>query len=240
MTGRSDQADHPGLLRAEVPEPAHWWGRRWPSIAVLAALVAVTGLATATLVGRAADVLPEVGRDQLGEDNWSDPLGVHLASDFQVARVPDCAAGAFTRLVLWDPESQPYWEVEGPATPLTSFLVGIAPEGFATVTPYRDPPAGEVLRLVAFRRDGGPVGIRYQATDLRPNRVVSGNPLMRFTIEGFQTARVCEDSDTSPADDRTGDEDDGAEDLPGTTTTTGSASLGGRTTTTIDDGTGPD
>ena len=103
------------------------------------------------------------------------------------------AAGAFTRMVLWDPESQPYWEVEGPATPLTSFLVGVAPEGFRTVTEFRDPPRGALLRLVAFRRDGGPVGIRYRATDLRPNRVVSGNPLTRFTIEGFQTAEVCED-----------------------------------------------
>ena len=71
---------------------------------------------TVMLTRQAVDVLPEVGRDQLGEDNWADPLGVHLAGPLQVARVPDCAAGAFTRLVLWDPMSDPYWEVEGPPT----------------------------------------------------------------------------------------------------------------------------
>jgi hypothetical protein len=226
--------DHPGLLRAEGPEPAHWWGRRWPSLAVLLVLLAVAGLVTVGLAGRAAEVLPEVGRDQLGEDNWTDPLGIHLAADFQVARVPDCAAGAFTRLVLWSPESEPYWEVEGPPTPLTSFLVGVAPEGFATVTAYRDPPPGEVLRLVAFRRDGGPVGIRYQATDLRPTRVVSGNPLTRFTIEGFQTARVCEDAEAT-ADGPPGVDD---QDDPVGASSTAPVS-GGRSTTTIDDGTGP-
>ncbi|MBP7631619.1 MAG: hypothetical protein KA758_14285 [Acidimicrobiales bacterium] len=231
----SRPTDHAGFLRAEAPEPGHWWGRRWPSIAVLAALLAVTTVVTVGLAGRAADVLPEVGKDQLGADNWSDPLGVHLAADFQVARVPDCAAGAFTRLVLWDPESQPYWEVEGPPTPFTSFLVGVAPEGFTTVTPYRDPPRGEVLRLVAFRRDGGPVGIRYQATDLRPTRVVSGNPLVRFTIEGFQTARVCEDAEADPSatpGPAAADQDDPA----GVGST--APVPGGRSTTTIDDGTG--
>lgn len=235
--------DQPGLLRPEGPQPDHWWGRRWPSIAVLAVLLAVTGAVTVGLAGRAAEVLPEVGKDQFGEDNWTDPLGVHLAADFQVARVPDCAAGAFTRLVLWNPESEPYWEVEGPPTPLTSFLVGVAPEGFTTVTAYRDPPRGEVLRLVAFRRDGGPVGIRYQATDLVPTRVVSGNPLSRFTIEGFQTARVCEDAEVDPAatpgpgaDE--GDEGDEGGDPPAGLGATAPAP-GGRSTTTIDDGTGP-
>lgn len=228
--------DQPGLLRAAGPEPAHWWGRRWPSIAVLAVLLAVTGAVTVGLAGRAAEVLPEVGKDQLGEDNWTDPLGVHLAADFQVARVPDCAAGAFTRLVLWNPESEPYWEVEGPPTPLTSFLVGVAPEGFTTVTPYRDPPRGEVLRLVAFRRDGGPVGIRYQATDLRPTRVVSGNPLSRFTIEGFQTARVCGDAEAEPSATPDPGADESEDPPAGGGVTT--PAPGGRSTTTIDDGTG--
>jgi hypothetical protein len=209
---------------------------------VLLAVLAVTGLVTVGLAGRAAEVLPEVGRDQLGEDNWTDPLGMHLAADFQVARVPDCAAGAFTRLALWSPASEPYWEVEGPPTPLTSFLVGVAPEGFTTVTPYQDPPPGEVLRLVAFRRDGGPVGIRYQATDLRPTRVVSGNPLVRFTIEGFQTARVCEDAEAT-ADGPPDGPPDGTPGVDDQDDPVGASSTapvpGGRSTTTIDDGTGP-
>jgi hypothetical protein len=235
MTGPEDR---PGFMRAAGPEPSHWWGRRTPSFMVLAVLLLVVGVATVALTRRAVEVLPEVGRDQLGDDNWADPLGVHLAGGLHVARVPDCAAGAFTRMVLWDPESQPYWEVEGPATPLTSFLVGVAPEGFRTVTEFRDPPRGALLRLVAFRRDGGPVGIRYRATDLRPNRVVSGNPLTRFTIEGFQTAEVCEDfepdsTSTTVPEDWIGT--GAGSSVPGL----GAGSGEGRTSTTIDDGTGP-
>ena len=153
-------------------------------------LISMT-VATVMVATRVARVLPDVGKDQLGADAWVDPLGVHLAGGFHVARVPDCAAGAFTRIVLWDPYSQPYWEVTGPPTPLTSFVVGVAPEGFTEVKGYRDPPKGAILRLVAFRKDGGPVGIRYLATDLRPKRIVSMQPLQRFTIEGFQSAQVC-------------------------------------------------
>jgi hypothetical protein len=108
-----------------------------------------------------------------------------------VARIPDCAAGAITRIALWDASSRAYWEVAGPPTPLTSFVVGVAPEGFTEVTRYRDPPPAAVLRLVAWRRDGGPIGIRYRANDLVDNRVVALTPLHRFTISGFQTARVC-------------------------------------------------
>jgi hypothetical protein len=143
------------------------------------------------MANTATKVLPEVGKDRLGADNWTDPIGLELANGFHVGRVPDCAAGAFTRFVLWNADSEPYWEVVGPATPLNTFLVGVAPEGFTTLTPFEDPPRGEVLRLVAFRRDGGAVGIRYEASELREARVVSGNPLVPYTIDGFQDAEVC-------------------------------------------------
>jgi len=238
----SDRPDEPGFMRAAEPDPRHWWGRRLPSLLVLLAVLAVAAVAVLVMTNRATTVLPEVGRDRLGEDNWSEPIGLELANGFQVARVPDCAAGAFTRFVLWNPDSEPYWEVEGPPTPLNTFLVGVAPEGFTTVTPFSDPPSGAVLRLVAFRRDGGAVGIRFQADDLRETRVVSGNPLVRYTVEGFQEAEVCSTGGSGAGDDPDGDEsdpeaDDGTGDLfPGTT----DGGLGSRgSTTTIDDGTGP-
>lgn len=182
MTGRTRTPSSPDLP---------WWQRRMPSIGMFVLVMFAITAATAVVATRVVEVLPEVGKDQLGSDSWVDPLGIHLAGGFHVARVPDCAAGAFTRIALWDPNSKPYWEVAGPATPLTSFVVGVTPKGFTLVQRYRDPPKGAVLRLVAFRKDGGPVGIRYLATDLRPNRVVSGNPLQRFTIAGFQSAKVC-------------------------------------------------
>src|SRR5690606_35282802 len=100
---------------------------RLPSVLVLLAVLAVSTVAVLVMTDTATDVLPEVGRDRLGEDNWEDPLGIELAGGFQVGRVPDCAAGAFTRIVLWNPDSEPYWEVEGPATPLNTFLVGVPP-----------------------------------------------------------------------------------------------------------------
>ena len=48
-----------------------------------------------------------------------------------------------------------------------------------------------MLRLVVFPQVGGTAGIRYQAAQLRVGRVVSGKPLSRYTVSGFQTAEVC-------------------------------------------------
>ena len=53
-----------------------------------------------------------------------------------------------------------------------------------------------MLRLVVFRKIGGAAGIRYLQGQLPTNRVVSGNPLSRYTISGFQTAKVCGDTAT--------------------------------------------
>ena len=162
-----------------------------PSFLVFLAVVGVVGIATVAVGVQVADVLPEVGKDQLGQDVWTDPVGLEGAGGLAVAHIPDCAAGAVTRIALWDADSTPYWEVAGPATPLSSFFVGAAPAGFTVVTPYAEPPPGTVLRLVVFRKLGGVAGIRYKGSQLRENRVVSGNPLSRYTIAGYQTAKVC-------------------------------------------------
>lgn len=180
-----------------------WWQRRGPSLLVLTAFLVVLGVATAVVAGQVADVLPEVAKDQLGEDRWEDPLGVERSGDFQIGHIPICAEGPITRIVLWDSESEPYWEVAATVpTPLKAFIVGVTPGGFAEVVPYREPPAGRVLRLVAFRRVGGPVGIRYRAADLRNGRLVSGTSLTTYTVEGFQDEPVCSDSPatTEPED----------------------------------------
>lgn len=213
-----------------------WWQRRLPSVAVFAAVLAFTGLVTVAVGREVAEVLPGVGKDHLGDDTWEAPLGLHLGGGFQIARVPDCAAGGFTRMALWDEHSRPYWEVKGPPTPLTSFVVGVAPEGFEVVTAYRDPPPDALLRLVAWRKDGGPLGIRFRANDLVETRVVALTPLQRFTIQGFQTARVCGEDDVDPnsADATT------TTTLPaeaGVTTTTSDTIVADPETGTIDTGT---
>lgn len=178
---------------------AHWWQRRSASSLVFLAVLSVLGLATMAVAGQVVDVLPEVAKDQLGEDQWTDPLGVELMSGFQVVHIPDCAAGSVTRIALWDAESKPYWEVAGPPTPMASFFVGAAPKGFLEVVKYREPPRGGVLRLVVFRRVGGVAGIRYKTSQLRSKRVVSGRNLRTYTVDGFQKSEVC---GGTPADTR--------------------------------------
>ncbi|MCU1498975.1 MAG: hypothetical protein JWM47_2928 [Acidimicrobiales bacterium] len=184
-----------------MPEPSSrlpWWHRRLPSFLVFVLVLATMGLVTAAVARDVADVLPEVGKDHLGDDAWTEPLGIELKGDIQVARLPDCAAGSIARIVLWDPDSKAYWDVVGPPTPMTGFYIGVPPTGFTEVTPYTAPPSGTVLRLVAFRQEGEVAGIRYHSSDLREGRVVSGNPLARYTPAGFQSARVCSDSAVTP------------------------------------------
>lgn len=172
-------------------EPKRWWQQRGPSLVVFAGVVLVVAIAAAVVGGQVAKVLPDVGKDQLGTDRWTNPIGLERVEELQLAHIPDCAAGQVTRIVLWDSNSEPYWEVAGPPTAMVSFVVGIAPAGFAEVEPYRAPPSDEVLRLVAFRRSGGPVGIRYTIAQVPTGRVVSGTPLRRYTGSGFQEADLC-------------------------------------------------
>lgn len=171
--------------------PARWWHHRTPSLAIFVVVVGLAAMATLAMTREVAEVLPEVGRDQLGDDRWGDPVGVELVDGIQVGHVPDCAAGSVTRIVLWDADSEPLWEVEGPPTGIQSFFIGLVPPEFTEVVPYREPAADELVRLVVFHRSGDVAGLRYDAISLREERVMSGNPLRRFTVEGFKTARVC-------------------------------------------------
>ena len=175
----------------------HWWLRRGPSGLVLLVVLGLFGLAVVVLGGRVLEVLPSVGKDKAGEDPWTDPIGLESVRGFQVGHIPDCAAGAVSRIVLWDEDTNPYWSVSGPATPMTTFSVGATPEGFRLDTPYSKPPAGSTLRLVVFRRGRPPAGIRFERADLVENRVVAMDPLQRFTVSGFQDADVCGTEDTS-------------------------------------------
>ena len=177
-----------------VPRP-RWWQRRGPSVLVFCVVIAAMGLASLALWGRLTDVLPEVGKDKQGEDPWTDPLGVEKLGDFQVVRIPDCAAAPVVRVELWDEDSEPYWEMTGPPTPLQSFVVGVAPEGWEEQTPYREPPAGAVLRLLVVRRVKGVAGVRFQARDLRSEYVTTGPPTTRYLVEDFVTGSVCGDED---------------------------------------------
>ena len=185
-------------------EPS-WWQRRWVSLASLGAVIAVAAVAALIYGQQVTEVLGEVGKDHLGDDPWEDPLGVELNSGYEIGHIPDCGAAPITRIVLWDAESSPYWEVAGPPPPIQSFFVGAPPGGFEEIVPFEEPPPGEVLRLVVFRRTGGPAGLRYQRSDLRDERVMSGRPLRSFTREGFQGASVCGDASVNPEDDLGGD-----------------------------------
>lgn len=190
-----------------MPEPSGaptvaWWRRRSPSVLMLAAVVAVMIVATMAVTRSVADVLEEVPKDRLGTDPWTATLGVERADPFQLVYLPACAAGSVTRLVLWNEDSEPYWEVSGPPTPMASFVVGGTPTGFTEVVPFTPPPRGAMVRLVAFRRAGDPVGLRYRDVDLVTGRVVATTSLSRFSRDGFMTEEVCGSDDAvDPAED---------------------------------------
>lgn len=189
--------DRGEMAERSIPREEHWWLRRGPSFLVLVLVLAVFSGAVFILGRQVADSLPDVGKDKAGEDTWTDPIGLESVRGFQVGHIPDCAAGAVSRIVLWDVDATPFWSVTGPATPMTSFSVGATPEGFVNDTPYRKPPAGATLRLVVFRKGRPPAGIRFERRDLVERRVLAGSPLQRFTVSGFQTADVCGNEDAS-------------------------------------------
>lgn len=171
---------------------------------VLVGIVVVMVLATLTVGRSVAGVLGEVPKDRLGTDPWTATLGVERADPFQLVYLPECAAGSVTRIVLWDEDSEPYWEVTGPPTPMASFVVGGTPTGFTEVVPFREPPRGAMVRLVAFRRAGDPVGLRYRDVDLVTGRVIATRSLSRFSRDGFLTAEVCgDDASVEPTDGET-------------------------------------
>lgn len=153
------------------------------------------GMASMVLWSDVSEVLPDIGKDEQGEDPWTDPVGVEKVAGFQVVHIPDCAAAPVVRIELWDEQSNPYWEVAGPALPMASFAIGATPEGFEEITPYKAPPADAVLRLAVVRKVKGVAGVRFQTTDLRTGYVASGLPISRYEVDEFQTGDLCGDGD---------------------------------------------
>lgn len=168
-----------------------WWHRRGPSVAVFALVVGAMVIVSTVLWSNVAEVLPDVGKDRQGEDPWEDPIGMEKVGVFQLARIPDCAAAPVERIELWDEDSNPYWQVAGPPTPMATFAVGVTPEGFTEIEPYTEPPADAVLRLVVVRSVKGVAGVRYLAEDLQEGYAVVGIPRSRYLVEDFQTGDVC-------------------------------------------------
>jgi hypothetical protein len=170
---------------------APWYRQaKWSTVTLVAVIVVLSG-GGALLARSVSNALPVVGRDKLGEDPWVDPIGVEKAGPFEVAHVPDCAAGLIVRIVLWDNESNPYWQVSGPPTAMPTFVVGVTPPGWTVDVPFTAPRRGAVVRLVIIRTVKGAAGVRYTSTNVVSKRVVSMLPLSRFTIAGYQTADVC-------------------------------------------------
>ena len=131
-----------------TPRPP-WWHRRLPSTVVFLVVLGVMSLAAVALWADVGEVLPDVAKDNQGEDPWTDPVGVEKVAGFEVVRIPDCAAAPVVRIALWNEASEPYWEVSGPATPMDSVAIGATPEGFTEVKAFTKPPEGAVLRLEA-------------------------------------------------------------------------------------------
>ena len=190
-------------MRSDVDSSVPWWRRRTPSVLVFCGVIAVIALTSIWLWSRASDVLPEVGKDRQGDDPWEDPVGIELIEDLQVARIPDCAAAPVVRIELWDEQSEPYWSVSGPATPMGSFAIGFTPEGFTEDIPYEAPEPDAVQRLVVVRSVKGVAGIRYQDENRKQGTLVAGDPLVRYNAEAWVTASVCDDTEDGDSTDTT-------------------------------------
>lgn len=181
------------------PRPP-WYQRRGPSVLVLAVLLLVVGLVTAALADDVADVLPQIGKDEQGEEPWSDPVAVEKAGPYRIIHVPDCALAPIDKVVLWDEDSKPYWEVQGPAASLSTFVIGATPPGFDVVVPFEEPPPGVILRIGVFRTTGSAAGTRYRESDLRTGYAAGGDPVVRYKRESFTKGDVCgEDGGEDPA-----------------------------------------
>ena len=188
------------MTEERLPMPTHrrtpWWRRRGPSVTVFLVLLAVMAIGVVLLGSATADVLPTVGKDQQGEDPWTDAIGIEKVGDFQIARIPDCAAAPVVRIELWDEESQAYWAVSGPPTPMASFAVGALPSGWTEVRAFRAPPPEAMLRLVVVRSVKGVAGTRYRTEDLRTGYVTTGVPPSRFDLDDFQAGKFCDGAAT--------------------------------------------
>lgn len=165
---------------------------------VLFALLVVVVAGIGIVGSMVSEALPKVPKDKAGDDSWDDPLAVRLdKSGLLMVILPNCAATPITRIVLWDANSNPYWEVSGSPTLVKDLILGAPPEGFNTDVAFKKPPAGATVRLVAFRRVGGPIGLRFRLSDLVEGRVMGGDPLTSYSLDGWKKASVCSSSSDS-------------------------------------------
>jgi hypothetical protein len=198
--GAMSEATGGATEEVRLENPKHkrlpWWQRKGPSGLVFVFVVVALLFATASAFSDVADVLPDVGKDQQGDDPWTDQLGVEKVGIFQIAHIPDCAAAPLKGIELWDEDSNAYWKVrapKGPGTPMATFAVGATPEGWEVVEPYEEPPADAILRLIVVRSVKGVAGVRYQKADLRSGYAVLGVPASRFEVADFASGEFCDD-----------------------------------------------
>ncbi|MCU1353860.1 MAG: hypothetical protein JWM05_3069 [Acidimicrobiales bacterium] len=180
-----------------------WWERRAPSSLVFVVVLAIAGLLTLALGVRLRGALPDVGRDRAGIDPWTDPVGIEQTkAGFLIAHLPGCAQAPVVRIILWDDNSQPLWEVAGPQLPLESFVLGALPKGFHTVHPLRAPGRDQMVRIVVIRRLMGVAGGRYKQSALRSGKVVTLDATKQhvYTVDGFKGLDLCPAPGEKPAD----------------------------------------
>ena len=80
---------------------------------------------------------------------------------------------------------------------MSTFAIGATPEGWTVITPYEEPPASAVLRLVVVRGVQGVAGVRFRQVDLRTGYVVTGVPSVRYGLDRFQSGDLCNDGTES-------------------------------------------
>ncbi|HEY4377270.1 MAG TPA: hypothetical protein VGM93_08925 [Acidimicrobiales bacterium] len=181
-----------------------WWERKAPSFLTFVVLLLVVALVTVALAVRVKDTLHDVGRDQAGSDPWTLPVGVEVTKyGFLIGHIPACEQSPVERIELWDANSKVLWEVAGPPTPMATFTIGFAPQGFKTIHPYTEPGPSALVRVVVVRRLAGVIGGRYVKKDLShsANRVTvfDGAATHVYTSDGFRDIDYCSDKDKASA-----------------------------------------
>ena len=203
----------PATLPGEQKRPNERFNRQFGLLVIV--LVSI-GVASLYLGARVMGALPDVGKNLNIRESWGAPIAVERREDgWIVAHIPPCAQGPIAGLFLWGEDNEPFWQLEGEAFPIDSFLVGGTPPGLKVVEKLKEPSSDQVLRLGVFRANGRPAGVTFRIKDLRSGEVRYRGRWL--TVNEFRASAKCPKSAPQPDKSSTSTSTSGPATLPAQT-----------------------